>query len=687
MSTVAPTGGQTALGTPPVATPSAVVIEASETAQAAVVGNIVTGTVIGRDARGAVQLRTQNGVIVLHSNARLPPGATVTLQVQAVGAQLQAILLQVIGSSGRPLTVGVDPAFPHAPAVATPAAVGAQPAMVTVAEGATVTAIVLGPTRPAPPPAGAPQPPLSAAPAPASLGALPAGVAPPAPSAVPLPAVPPAATSAPGAPELAAAPAPGSAPPLQAQPAPAAMTAPAVPGASVPAPDTLPTAVPPVAAPAPAAQATPGAAAPLATTTPTAPPAALPPPAPRSAAVPVGTAATSIAATVVPPAFSGTERMPSAARGAPPGAAAAGSALAAAVIQSGSAPPAASLAYAATQAATNHLQPAARGATSSQPPVDALHLAAPVRGGLSVPLPPGSALEVRVVVTAELARQPTPPGHTPLPATIVGRTPTGQGIVDTPAGRLAVPLPPEFAAAPVGMRLTLDVVAWRAAVAVSAPATSRAIETAAARPVIDAVDAIARVTHGRVDPQEALPRPGPRLAQQLADMAAALVTGDVAEWLGKPAVEALERRGQGELVRRLEHDLYDAARAAPQTPDWRSLILPFVVGDTLRPLRLYVRQRHERTRDKLQGTRFVVECDHDEHGALQLDGLVHGKRIDLILRSHAQLADAMRGDLTALFGDACGVMGYAGTIEFQATPEFPAMPRAEPTTQHVGVLA
>ncbi len=682
MSTIAPTGGQTALGTPPVATPSAVVIEASETAQAAVVGNIVTGTVIGRDSRGAVQLRTQNGMIVLHTNARLPPGATVTLQVQAVGAQLQAILLQVIGSSGRPLTVGVDPAFPHAPALAIPATVGAQPAMVTVAEGATVTAIVLGPTRPAFAPAGAPQPPLSAAPARASQDTLPAGVAPPAPSAVPFPAVPPAASAAPRAPELAAAPASGSPPPLPAQPVPAAMAAP-VAGASAPA-------VPPVVVPAPTVQATPGAAAPLATTTPetpTAPPAAALPAPPKNAAGPVGTAATSIAATVVPPALSGTDRIPGAARGAPPRATAARNALVAAVTQSGSAPPAASLAYAATQAATNHLQPAARGATAPQPAVDALHPAAPVRGALSAPLPPGSALEVRVVVTAELASQPTPPGHTPLPATIVGRMPTGQGIVDTPAGRLAVPLPPEFAAAPVGTRLALDVVAWRAAVAVSAPATSRAIETAALRPVFDAVDAIARVTHGRVDPQEALPRPGPRLAQQLADMAAALVTGDVAEWLGKPAVEALERRGQGELVRRLEHDLYDAARAAPQTPDWRSLILPFVVGDTLRPLRLYVRQRHERTRDKLQGTRFVVECDHDEHGALQLDGLVHGKRIDLILRSHAQLADGMRGDLAALFGDACGVMGYAGTIEFQATPEFPAMPRAEPPTQHVGVVA
>jgi hypothetical protein len=198
---------------------------------------------------------------------------------------------------------------------------------------------------------------------------------------------------------------------------------------------------------------------------------------------------------------------------------------------------------------------------------------------------------------------------------------------------------------------------------------------------------MARAARGHVDPHEVLPRPGPRLAQQLADTAAALATGKVSDWIGKPATEALERRGQGELVRRLEQNLYEAARAAPQTPDWRSLILPFVVGDALRPLRLYVRQRHERARDKQQGTRFVLECDHDDLGALQLDGLVHAKRIDLILRTHRPMPDTMRGDLTALFGDACGVMGYSGQLEFQAVPQFPAMPRAEPATHHVGVVA
>ncbi len=95
MTTVAPSSSQTPIGAAPVGTPASVQIELNGTSLSADVGNIITGTVLGRDPRGGVQLRTQNGIILLHTAAKLPPGATVTLQVQAVGAQIQAILLQV----------------------------------------------------------------------------------------------------------------------------------------------------------------------------------------------------------------------------------------------------------------------------------------------------------------------------------------------------------------------------------------------------------------------------------------------------------------------------------------------------------------------------------------------------------------------------------------------------------------
>ncbi len=219
-----------------------------------------------------------------------------------------------------------------------------------------------------------------------------------------------------------------------------------------------------------------------------------------------------------------------------------------------------------------------------------------------------------------------------------------------------------------------------------APARA-AIEAASLRPVLDALADLARASRGRIDPHEILPRPGPQLAQRLADVAAALSTGKVAEWLGEHAVRSLEQRGHGEAVRRLEGELYEAAKAAPQSPEWHGTVLPFHVGGQLQPLRLYIRRRNARARDRAAGTRFVLECAHDDLGELQLDGLVHERRIDVILRTHAALSDDMRGDIAALFGDACGVMGYAGTIEFHAEPAFPAMPRGERAVHSVGVVA
>jgi hypothetical protein len=339
--------------------------------------------------------------------------------------------------------------------------------------------------------------------------------------------------------------------------------------------------------------------------------------------------------------------------------------------------PAASHAYAA--AAAPALAPAASSAPAAGAPgaARATGAAAMPRG----PLPPGSTIELRLAASGPSA------GTAALAAMLVGRTPSGQGILDAAAGRMIVPLPAPLAGAAPGTRLTLEVVAWHAARGGADGAAQRAREADVVRPIADALAAIARASHGKVDTHDALPRPGPRLAQQLADTAAALATGRVADWLGRPAVETLERQGQGEMVRRLEQDLYQAAHGAPQTQDWRSLILPFMVGDTLRPLRFYVRQRHERARDRRQGTRFVVECEHDGLGTLQLDGMVQAKRIDLVLRSLGAVPARMQGDLTALFGDACGVMGYSGTLAFQAVPALPAMPRAEPAAGTVGVTA
>ena len=86
------------------------------------------------------------------------------------------------------------------------------------------------------------------------------------------------------------------------------------------------------------------------------------------------------------------------------------------------------------------------------------------------------------------------------------------------------------------------------------------------------------------------------------------------------------------------------------------------------------RSRADDDDDERDDIRFVVDLDLSALGAMQLDGLVHGKRLDLILRSHAELPVAMRHDVARVFDDALGVSGMEGSLIIEVIPRFPVSP-------------
>lgn len=58
-------------------------------------GSIVEGIVIGPDARGLTQVRTDHGMISFRAPISLPPGAHLVLQLQTAGSQIQVAILSV----------------------------------------------------------------------------------------------------------------------------------------------------------------------------------------------------------------------------------------------------------------------------------------------------------------------------------------------------------------------------------------------------------------------------------------------------------------------------------------------------------------------------------------------------------------------------------------------------------------
>ena len=693
MTTVAPTSSQTPIGAAPVGTSSSVQIELNGTSLSPAVGTIISGVVLGRDQRGAVQLRTQNGIILLQTATRLPPGAMVTLQVQAVGAQIQAVLLQVTPLSAQALLPLIEtagngqlnaPGVPPASGTGHASAPTPPASQVAIGNGPTVTATVIGPPRrsgtPAPGPAADPTaPPAGEAPQVAASGGgardtvVAAGQR----------------TQAAASPTTDAA-GDDMAPTVALARTAALRTDAAAPGARTG------TAATPAAGRLAAAPAAPAAvqlnASPAITSVLAANITAAAPPADLAIAAQTGqpasratTPAAGRGGAAAPPAATSVLLSEAPSDPSVPGAAPQASVHAYEVMQSAAtARPAAATPHAtnAGGAAATQLEAAAQEAAGSAP------AGSPAPGSLPARLNAGSELDVRVTRLGDAAIQDAIAGHPQLVGTVAGRTPTGQAIIDTSAGRLALALPAAMGETRVGMRVMLDVVAARVAAPLAHEAPARtALEGAALRPMLDALADVARASRGHVDLHDLLPRPGPQLAQQLADVAAAISTGKVSEWIGERSAQAIEQRGQGETLRRLEGELYEAAKTGPQSPEWHGNVLPFYVGGQLQPLRLYIKRRNGRGRERANGTRFVLECAHDEFGDLQIDGLVHERKIDIVLRSHHELPEDMRGDIMALFGDACGVMGYAGTLEFHAGPPFIAMPQIERAARAVGVVA
>jgi hypothetical protein len=70
-------------------------------------------------------------------------------------------------------------------------------------------------------------------------------------------------------------------------------------------------------------------------------------------------------------------------------------------------------------------------------------------------------------------------------------------------------------------------------------------------------------------------------------------------------------------------------------------------------------------------SRFAVEVELSRLGALQLDGLVRPKRLDLVLRSRRALPIALRQELAAGFRDSLAASGFAGEMAFAVSARFP----------------
>jgi hypothetical protein len=305
----------------------------------------------------------------------------------------------------------------------------------------------------------------------------------------------------------------------------------------------------------------------------------------------------------------------------------------------------------------------APAAPTAPAPVPALAAPASASAG-AAPLAVGSQLVLRLVPLTKTTSIET--GI--LTATVAAEVGDASAtVLQTPLGlltldrRLAVPADTTLGLVPVAA-LPPDAADAPAAPGRAWPALTEAFAT---------LDRVAPELAARLR-SDLTPRSGAELAGTLLFLLGAMGSGT---WPGAKAASALDRAGRSDLRLRLDGDAAELRRLAdPPRGDWHVFMLPLFDGTSLSAVQLYLRRNSGGNTRPEDGTRFVLDVEMSRLGALQLDGLVRQRRLDLMLRSQREITPELRQDIARVFHDTTTAAGFAGEISFAATARFPVAP-------------
>ncbi len=173
---------------------------------------------------------------------------------------------------------------------------------------------------------------------------------------------------------------------------------------------------------------------------------------------------------------------------------------------------------------------------------------------------------------------------------------------------------------------------------------------------------------------ELSPSSGPELAGTLLFLLGALYQG---VWPGRGVNAALTAANHAKLAQRLSDDADELRRLGddPATGDWRVLALPLLAGVTVLPLRLFLRL-HKPDAAPEAAIRFAIEVEPSRLGPLQLDGLLRGNHLILVVRSHRSLPRDLCDDASVICRDALQDWGMTGDLSFATIGEFALRPLA-----------
>lgn len=174
-----------------------------------------------------------------------------------------------------------------------------------------------------------------------------------------------------------------------------------------------------------------------------------------------------------------------------------------------------------------------------------------------------------------------------------------------------------------------------------------------------------------------LPSPSQQLPATALFFLAALKSGVLENWVGEPTLSVLKQTGRQSLADLLRGDFSRIGRQSGETisGDWRVFSLPLNHDNQLSQIQILVRHFHQETTDREAAgkteaggrklTRFVLNFGLSHLGAMQLDGLLQPKTLDLIVRTDKTLTPDMRQEIRKRFAEGLEHVNLTGELSFQ----------------------
>jgi hypothetical protein len=167
--------------------------------------------------------------------------------------------------------------------------------------------------------------------------------------------------------------------------------------------------------------------------------------------------------------------------------------------------------------------------------------------------------------------------------------------------------------------------------------------------------------------------PSPANAQSFGPavmlFAAALKSGDLQGWLGDKKLEMMQKLGKGDLISRLSAEASSlSSNNDTAATDWKTYPLPLLYQNEISKVLFHVRREpdDDGQQEQKDATRFVMDVSLPRMGNVQLDALVRGNRVDLVVRTELPVSAPMQDAMRTAYAHALDNTMIYGDIGFQS---------------------